>query len=757
MKKILFLSMMVVTASVAIAQEVSKIDPNHLKEGGYGYLIDEDRDCSVWWAEAAYKVMRDAPLPKNRGSEIKMWSAKNEYESFILVVKPTTRMENFRITVPDLKDSKGNTIDNSNITMRKVEYVHVKKPTDSYGFAGWWPDPLPLYEQPGTIYPAENQPFWITVKTPADAAAGDYSGKIQLSSGDWNLSIPIRLHVWNFTLPRTPSMRSGFGFYFGEVKSYDNIKTVEEEKKVFDGYMQAFRDYKISPYNPFELTPVREEITGVPWSGGFFDSRVKYEGKYSYRIEDHSSTSNTEGSNKDFIPISNGDSYKLSWEARTLEENQEYLAGVECYDADKKLILFENRFNEYKGKKEWERKELELGTFSSDIKFLKIRLFPSHRTPDGAGIGTAWFDDLQLINCATGNNEFPAGDFEVNLNDIDIHMDFTEFNKAGKRYFEEFGFTGYNLSLKGLGGGTYHSRIEGVFAGFNQGTEEYNLLMKRYLAQIQHNLQQSGWLGKEYIYWFDEPNVSDYPFVKETHARIKEYAPKLTTFLTENVDGPDLSDVTDISCTIWHKLDHGRVKRMNDKGSEYWSYLCTWPRAPWISLFIDHDAINLRMWLWGSYKHHLKGILVWATNFWNSTSASPQGYLQNPWDEPMSYVTDYDTPLGIQQNWGNGDGRFFYPLNRDPNNDAKTYIGYPVPSLRLELLRDGIEDYEYFMMLEKLVNSKKGKKSALSEEAAQLLNIPNHIYADEKSYSKNPKEIIEYRKKLAEAILKLQN
>lgn len=42
---------------------------------------------------------------------------------------------------------------------------------------------------------------------------------------------------------------------------------------------------------------------------------------------------------------------------------------------------------------------------------------------------------------------------------------------------------------------------------------------------------------------------------------IKEYAPKLTTFLTEHVAGQDISDVTDISCTIWHQLNHEKSTR----------------------------------------------------------------------------------------------------------------------------------------------------------------------------------------------------
>ena len=97
------------------------------------------------------------------------------------------------------------------------------------------------------------------MKVPADAKAGDYSGNLHLNSDEWNLTVPVRLHVWDFTLPHTPSIRSGFGFNLSEVRNYDNLQTPEEEKEAFDYYMQAFRDYKISPYNPFQLNPIREE------------------------------------------------------------------------------------------------------------------------------------------------------------------------------------------------------------------------------------------------------------------------------------------------------------------------------------------------------------------------------------------------------------------------------------------------------------------------------------------------------------------
>ena len=746
---------MVLVSSVSFAQEQVKVDPNHLRDGGYGYMIDTGRTCSVWWAEGAYKVMKDAPLPSRKDGEIKIWSAKNEYESFIVVIQPKQRMENFRITPSDLTDGRGNAVGGENVTVRKVEYVRVKKPTDAYGFPGLWPDPLPVYEHPETIFPVENQPFWVTVKVPATARAGDYSGGIALSSGGWSLTVPVKLHVWDFALPQTPSMRSGFGLNLGSVKEYDNLMTPEDERKVFDYYMEAFRDYKLSPYDPFVYSPIKEDIQGVAWMGGFFDSTEKHSGNYSYKLADNSATSNSEGCTKHFIPVNNTDVYQLSWFSKSLADKQAYVVGVECYNAEKELIVFENRFDVFSGQTGWNENTLDLGVFDNEVRYIKVRLYPSNRTIAGEDTGTVWFDDVSLVNTGTKQNELPEGNFEVKLSDIQIALDFTDFNRAGKRYFDEFGFTGYRLTLKGLGGGTYFSRKGGVFEGFEQGTDEYNKLMQSYLAQMQNNLEKNGWLGKEYIYWFDEPGEGDYPFVRETNALIKKYAPKLKTLLTEHVSGQDISDVTDISCTIWHKLDHDKIKRMNEKGLEHWSYLCCWPKSPWISEFIDHDVINMRMWLWASYQYRLKGVLMWDTTFWNSESASPEGYLQNPWEEAMSFVTGYGWPYGKQTIWGNGDGRYFYPVNRNPNTDSASHVGKPVPSLRLELLRDGIEDYEYFTLLEKAVKNASKKQKNMALEAGKLLAIPQSIYTNETTYSKNPQDILAYRKLLAEYIQKL--
>ncbi len=739
------------------SQPNSKVDPNHLQQGGYGYLVNQSPITTVWWAEGAYKVMKDAPVPSRQESKVHIWSAKNEFESFIVVLHPHQRLEHFRIQFTDLKDTNGNRLDKKHIGIKKVEYVKVTKPTDEYGFAGLWPDPLAPYQSPETLLPGENQPFWITLKVPASCIAGEYSGNMILNAGDWELVVPLTLTVWDFTLPSTPTIRSGFGINMQNVIEYENLTTSEEEQEVFELYMESFRDYKISPYNPFAYSAIKESINGIEWQGGYYDSATKYSGRYAFKVVDNSTTDNLEASTIHLIPVHYQEDYLLSWFSRSLKDNQSFVAGIECYNNEKKLLVFENRFEVFTASDQWKSYKLELGKLNPEVRYFKIRLFPSNRTLSGENQGTVWFDDLQLTNLATNQNIFKPGNFEVNPDKITITLDFNEFNQAGKQYFDEFGFNGYRLSLKGLGGGTYYSRRNGNFAGFEQGTSEYTKLMSSYLGQMQNNLERNGWLGKEYIYWFDEPGEKDYPFVKETNALIKKYAPKITTFLTEHVAGQDISDVTDISCTIWHKLDHDKIKKMNELGLEHWSYLCCWPKSPWISEFIDHDAINLRMWLWASYYHQLKGILIWQTTYWNSLSASPKGHLQNPWEQAMSFVTGYGWPLGKQTIWGNGDGRFFYPLNRDPNKDQNTYIGKPIPSLRLEILRDGIEDYEYFVALENLLKQLPESKPGSNKEATQLLAFPDRIYTNETTYTKDPQDILGYRKQIAEHIVMLSS
>ena len=725
----------------------------------YGYLLKKTPTFSVWWTEAPYKVMKDTKIPQNSRTPVYLEAAGNEYESFQIIVYPEETIKNFFIKAGSLVSAEGKTINPVQITIRKVDYVHVIRPTDAASQPGWYPDPLPLLGSPTELLPDKNHPFFITVHVPAEAKPGIYSGNIVLTAENLEFSVPLKLQVWNFKLPDKPAIRSSFGFNPKRfVREYHNAKTLEELREATDKYFQVFRDYKIAPADPFLLYPVQVNIKGLYWKGGIFDSDTVYEGKMSLRVTDDTRQQEHAAFTKDFIPVSGGrGNYVMQWAVKTATPAQPYTILIQCYDKNKTYLPWENREKVFQGSISWKEETFYPGRINGEIAFVKIFLFPAFRTLHGCDTGTAWFDNLFFSVSGNTGNLIPQGDFEVSVKDLGLQIDFSDFDRAGKRYLDDFGFNAFNLSVEGLPSGDYYHRRKGVFHGLIQGTPAYDFLFNYYLRLFQDHLEEKGWLDKAYVYWFDEPAEKDYPFVKEGMELIHRAAPKLKRFITEDSQPPDnFMEQVEISCPKISRVRPEEVLEMSRKGKEYWSYVCCCPTSPWLSEFIDHPAINMRMWLWISFKYQLKGILVWETIYWNSRIASPKGVLQNPWENPMSYTDGYGRPYGIQLSWGNGDGRFFYPPKRDPNDHSEKIMDFvPVPSLRLETLRDGIEDYEYLVMLKKALEKKQIRNNKWQKQARDLLDLPEEIFVSFSEYNKDPQCLIRYREKIAVLLNKI--
>jgi len=718
----------------------------------YGYNIGSDDLCAVWWAEGAYKIMHKDPVPEGKPVPIQIKAAANEFESVQVVVLPYKTMNGFQVKTADLKSREGAVISKEHFTVRKVAYIEVVRPTDDYGKPGWYPDPLPILSKPVNLQTGKNQTFFITVKIPADAGPGEYEGAVQLVAGDWSRDIPISVKVWNFSIPEKTSMRSSFGMHTDMIRDYHNLESLDDLREVIDKYYGMMAEYKIAPTAPFSLYPMQVDIEGLEWTGGVFTGEEVHSGDKSLKVVDNDVEENTEAYTSELIKVQHGGTFALTWYARTAQPEQKYCMMVKCYDGRQQEMLFENRIEEFTGHGQWEADTLKIRPFRKEVKYVTVHLFPVFRSNTGNYTGTAWFDNVRFFDMDKGINLLPQGDFELDPEDLDLDVDFTEFDKAGKKYLDELGFNAYHLPLKGLPSGNFHAQSRGVFGGFAQGTVEYDYLMKKYLSIVQDHLEEKGWLGKEYVYWFDEPNTENYPFVREGMEIIQRSAPKIKRFITEHQPGSDIMDITDISCTVIGRLDAEIIKDLVAEGNEFWSYVCCCPKSPYLSLFIDHDDINMRMWLWLSYKFQLKGILIWSAMYWNSYTASPDGYLQNPWEDPMSYTVGYGLPYGKQVGWGNGDGRFFYPPNRDPGDRSRKYIDGPVPCLRLEKIRDGIEDYEYLLLLEKVVNEDGGKRKKLIKEAFKLLNLPASLVTGPTEYDKDPQSLIQYRNKIGELL-----
>ena len=195
------------------------------------------------------------------------------------------------------------------------------------------------------------------------------------------------------------------------------------------------------------------------------------------------------------------------------------------------------------------------------------------------------------------------------------------------------------------------------------------------------------------------------------------------------------------------------------QGERFWWYVCTGPKAPYCTLFIDHPATELRVWLWQTWQRDIRGILVWQSNYWTSAAAFPD-QAQNPYEDPMGYVSGYSTARGVKRFWGNGDGRFVYPPEAAavPGlSGPDPVIAAPVSSIRFEMLREGIEDYEMLYLLRELLQQKHDSLPAAQVSRYEnLLQVPESITRDMVTFATDPAPIYQRRAEIAAAIEQLQ-
>ncbi len=567
-----------------------------LDESGYGVpLGSAGKDVAVWACEAAWKVGLDRDPPKGKAAPIAIEAARGEHEAVQIVLratKPGLSLVTFQAS--DLVCGHVH-LAASEIALREVARVRIEHPTDEIGGPGAWPDPLPPLALPMAL-PEGNLAVWVDVHVPETQFAADYRGTIRIGTTAGELEVPVTLHVFEFTLPRTPTLRSGFGLDAGLIRSYHRLETPEQERAEWDLYMADFAAHRISPYSFFAHDPivVREE-------------------------------------------------------------------------------------------------------------------------------------------------------------DGHARVDWTGFDAAAKRCLDDLGFSAFSLPVEGMGGGSYHDHVEGELLGHKVGSPEYEALFHEYAGELQEHLREHKWLDKAYVYWFDEPEPKDYPFVIEGMKRLKTHAPRVKRLLTEQ-PAKELVGHVDLWCGLTPEWTPEGVKERTRAGDEVWWYVCTGPRAPYVGLFSDHPAAEMRLWAWQSWQYGVQGILIWQTNYWTSDAAFPDS-PQDPWADPMSYVSGTGTAKGTKQPWGNGDGRFFYP----PRGGKGPVVEPPIPSIRWECLRDGVEDYEYLAILRAEVERTRGSADdALLTAARELLVVPEGISKDTTHFVRDVRPIVARRHAIAEMIQKLQ-
>jgi hypothetical protein len=172
------------------------------------------RAANVWVAGATEKIRPDAQA--RPATEASLAAARNEFEAFQVVI--TGRATQVSVVASSLRSGDGGI---SDVRLYREDLIDVGQPSSLDGATGRWPDALvPDVDDvvgekrnafPFDVGDGESRAVWVEYRVPSDAASAVYHGGVKVRTAEGETLIPVKLAVWDFTLPSTASLKSHFG------------------------------------------------------------------------------------------------------------------------------------------------------------------------------------------------------------------------------------------------------------------------------------------------------------------------------------------------------------------------------------------------------------------------------------------------------------------------------------------------------------------------------------------------------------------
>ena len=285
---------------------------------------------------------------------------------------------------------------------------------------------------------------------------------------------------------------------------------------------------------------------------------------------------------------------------------------------------------------------------------------------------------------------------------------------------------------------TYHVRSFQIprFPFANPLTENRKYAL-RYLQTYYEYLKSQGWEKGAYYFPVDEPNSREAYQQVRAHAQLAHEANRNIRVLcteqpySQDANWGNLRGSVDIWCPLFPFFDEESTLAEQRAGKEFWTYTALCQKAPTfhpqfsrmgglLSLVwqIDFPTLNYRLPLWINKHFGIKGLFYWSTVHWSTPD-------RDVWVDPAF------------RNRYNGEGYLFYP-------GKEAGIAAPVASIRLKALREGMEDYAYFSLLEKL------------GDTAFLDQVISRIGPSWWKWDPDPEHLYQARAEIANRIVELQ-
>jgi len=194
---------------------------------------EENADFGVTAIHSIKKVRRDHLYDEALSTSVNISAAKNEYESFQLVINPFGKdINNLSLVPSDMVNAAGNVIPKSMIEISFVDYNLIStQPSYRHNYEGWYPDPLIPLTAPVNISGTEiSRPFWVTIYIPSNTPAGKFSGSINIKAeGSIDQTIFIDLNVWDFEIPTESHLKTHTWDNFELLNEFYNVEEVPIE------------------------------------------------------------------------------------------------------------------------------------------------------------------------------------------------------------------------------------------------------------------------------------------------------------------------------------------------------------------------------------------------------------------------------------------------------------------------------------------------------------------------------------------------
>lgn len=238
--------------------------------------------------------------------------------------------------------------------------------------------------------------------------------------------------------------------------------------------------------------------------------------------------------------------------------------------------------------------------------------------------------------------------------------------------------------------------------------------------------------GNGVFYGFDECEPAHFETMKKVFAHVKQVYPDIPVATTSmHIKSYEQMEAMHIDILILHIFEdiynNNFADKIRQKGKKVWAYISLQPYAPMPNWRIENNPIEARILLSAmAYHERYDGFLYWSLTQYNKRNEKMPAPIKG--NDPVTIEWSVTTPTE-EYKWLHGDGILLYPG-----------INGPIGSIRLENIREGLEDYEYYQLL----SQKKGPAAAMSA-AGQLVTSA-------RQYEQDPQQLYKVRAQIAAAI-----